>query len=331
MKKFSVVAVMICLGLWLSRLESGEAESAKLPRRVEEVLWWLPEDTQTIAVCHGPFDKERFLDQREFLSHLGLPCEEDEGPLAGRSIALAVSGGRHFRSAKGLGAWLYEGADIVIYDKPLGNAGEALKKSLMARDEIGVLDLDIKMEKIHGHEVVVTRQKQWEDIWTTYVAQPSPNVVIYATDRSYLTEIFVRIERKAKSRALPAVLPEWKVLDATKPIWAIRHYDQKDLALDPSSPVSIIHDDRGIGLVFEFAPAKSRVATVKYLSSNEDTIKLAKSLWFRSEENLTPVIRSGGAGVVEIAMTMEGPAGQRESSAMFFLTLNLLLGRGVNL
>jgi hypothetical protein len=56
-----------------------------------------------------------------------------------------------------------------------------------------------------------------------------------------------------------------------------------------------------------------------------------KSLWFRPQENLTPVVRSGGPGVVEIAMPIEGPAGRRKSSAMFFLLLNLLLGRGVNL
>jgi hypothetical protein len=331
MKKLRIAAVTILLSLWLSGLESAGAQNSKLPARVEEVLWWLPEDTQTVVVAHGPFDKERFLDQREFLAQLLLDSEAEEGPLAGRSIALTVKGGRRFRSATTLGAWLYEGADIVIYDKPLGDAGAAYKKSLMGPEGFHLEDVDIKVEKIRGHDVIITREKAWDDVWTTYVTQPSPNVLIQATDRSYLTEMLARIEHKSKTRALPAHLPEWKVLDVTKAIWAIRHYDLKDLAQDHTSPRSIMDDEQGIGLVFEFGAAKSRVATVKFLTGHGDPLKAAKSVWFHPEENLTPVIRSGGPGVVDIAMTIEGPAGRRKSSEMFFFVLRALLGFGVNL
>jgi hypothetical protein len=332
MRRFGVAVVAIGFGLWPGWLEPAEAERPGLPHRVEEVLWWLAQDTQTFVIAHGPFDEERFLDRRDFLSRLGLQCEEKDGPLAGRSIALAVKGGRRFRAPKGLGAWLHQGADIVVYDKPLGGAGEALKKSLMDREDSDLFDvLDIKVEKIHGHDVIVTREKEGEDVGTTLVTQPLPDVMIYATDRSYLAETLARLRRRAKDRALPAHLPEWRVLDVAKPIWAIRHYDHKDLADDPSSPRSVINDGQGTGLVFEFTPAKDRVATVKYLTGHKDAVTLMKSVWLHPQEKTTPTIRSGEPGVVEIAMPIEGPAGQRESGAMFFLLLNSLLGYSANL
>lgn len=325
-----------------------------LPGRVEEVLWWLPEDTQAITVAQGPFDRERFLDHREFAAHLGLETETEVGPLAERTIAVTVRAGRRFRNAKGIGAWPFAGAFVTIFEKPLGKAGDEVKKSL-ADSAAFDNEREITTQRIRGHDAVVKRETRWKDDWTTFVVQPTPNVLIHATDRAFLEETLDRIERRAKTRALPATLPEWKLVDTTSPVWAIRHYDRKDSAHDPSSPLSehgsFIRDRQAIGLVFDFNPARGRVASVKYLTGRKDAYAVAKRIRdesaeaakaalkegdadageLRPERVLNATLHDAGPGVVDVRVPIEGSAGTRQAHGMFFLLLNQLLGHGMNL
>lgn len=335
MNRISVGVMVIGLALCLCALETAAAAAPGLPDRVEEALWWLPEDTQTVIVAQGPFHKDRFHDYRELVGRLGLQPEEDQGPLAGRTIAVTVRGSRHFRSAKAVGAWPYEGAEIMVYEKPLGDAWQVMRKLRLASIENDLKTDELTLDRIRGHEVIVTRKKQSEDVWTEFLTHPSPTVVIRATNRSYVDELLQRMEKKAKARALPASLPEWKSLGQPTPIWAIRHYDRKDFDDDPSSPLSNepqlgSHDDQAIGVVFSFEPEKSRVATVQYLSGHVDALGVTKLLWHQPENDLTPDIRSGPPGVIQVRMAIDGRAGQQKPSGMFFLLLGAVLGHGTD-
>ncbi|MGE5192232.1 MAG: leucine-rich repeat domain-containing protein, partial [Deltaproteobacteria bacterium] len=75
--------------------------------RVDEVLWWLPPDSETICVVQAPFPLDWLKSQSDLnaINNLrpGSPVFGDEkydALLAGKRIALFVSADRHFRLAK---------------------------------------------------------------------------------------------------------------------------------------------------------------------------------------------------------------------------------------
>ena len=213
----------------------------------------------------------------------------------------------------------YEGASITIFDQPLGEEWQALWKSAAKENAT-------RTERMVGEEVLVFKRKYEDDDWTFYLAQPKPDVVVLATNRSYLEELLIRMAKPAKTRGVPESLPEWKHLDMSKPLWALRHYDRKDALNDPSSPLEA--DDQAIGFVFTFDLAKDDLAVVKYLSGNEDALRLAKENWTHPNEDLTPDIRRSGSGVIEISLPLKGPSGS-DAVGMYVLVLLNALGHGI--
>lgn len=335
MKRLGVSGATICLAILCGSSIAAAAEDRLLSDRVEQALWWLPADTQTVIVAEGPFENDRFVDHREIRTSIRLAAEPDSGPLAGRKIALSVLGSRRFRAPTAKGAWRYEGAQIVVYEKPLGEAWELTRTLLLASVEIGSDTVAIEVERIRGLEVVATRMKHGDEVWSELVAHPAPNVIVRATDRSYLEEVLTRMEKRAAKRALPPELPEWKLLPRATPVWAIRHFDRHDVDDDPSSPLAKEpgigeRDDQALGLVFSFNPAKDRTATVHYLSGHAESLRLMKGLWHQPDHSLEPEIRPGVPGVVEIRMPIEGSARQRTTTRMFFLMLGAVLGHGAD-
>jgi len=82
----------------------------------------------------------------------------------------------------------------------------------------------------------VFEQKLENDLWTIYVSFPQNNVVLVATNRSFLQEVLVRMRGKEGQRALPDSLPEWKYVNRNSQFWGIRHFDRTQAKMDPSSP-----------------------------------------------------------------------------------------------
>jgi hypothetical protein len=246
---------------------------------IRQALSWLPADTETVTAANGPFPLPKLGDgddDKKFESDediavlfrtlaLGL-FEFYEGlfekHFKSAGIELAIEGARHFRPPTGLGGGPYAGADILIFSS---DQTEGANSFLKAAPQFA-----LRMEQVDGESVAVFQEKMEEDTWTTYVAFPKPNIAVAASDRSYLGETLARIRGKSGPRALPDDLAEWKYVDTHAGFWAVRHYDPRGAATDPTSPFggekpANIVDERAVGLTVSVDLRKPRTVKLTYL------------------------------------------------------------------
>jgi hypothetical protein len=323
-----------------SRAESS-AGASNLPKAVDDVLWWLPEDTQTVIVSQGPFkvdlrDPHERADPVDDVRSLqliicGIPALRLPPALtkrlSDRTITLAVEGSRHFRGPKGLGLMPFEGAQILVFQDDLGADGKPLMNSWLKGAT--------KIETISGIPVLMG-EEQWErDHWSLYLAQPKPNILIGATNRDYLQTVLDRMVKRAAVRALSPNLPEWRHLDPTAKVWAIRHYDRKDAEADPSSPFggkkeANEPDDEAVGLVFWTDPHDGGSVKVNYLSNNRDAVRIARRLWLHVKDPTNQMARQAQPGVVAISIPLR-TLNAAENQGYFLFHLLAVLGHAIYL
>jgi hypothetical protein len=274
--------------------------AASSPVAFSKALSWLPADTETLIVANGPFSipqpetetdetRTRLLSKEEInekfealpTALVGLP----EGlikKLDSRKAAFAMEGSRHFRSPSELGEMPYEGCDIVVFVGDVASLGDAFMQDSK--------NVGTKFEEVEGQRVAVFREKLEEDVWTTLVAFPKPNVLVVATSRDYLREVLARIRGATGPRALPDELPEWKYINIHNHSWGLRHYDKSQANLDPSSPIggeksANFPDDKAIGLVFNSDPAPGRGTTITYLSGSKNVLEIVQEGLFPAQSD----------------------------------------------
>ena len=266
---------------------SNRVKAVTKPDRASEdltrVMSWLPADTETITVARGPFvlastpeegdSKDRVISDKELANNfeelpLALLRFKDgllSKRLAGKRINFALEGARHFRPPADLGEMPYEGCAIAVFSDNLRNDITSFVQD--ARKSV------LRVERIEGHEVSIFREKLEQDTWTTFVAFQNENVILVATDRSYLAEVLARLGGEVAPHALPSDLTEWKYVNVNARFWGLRHYDKSQAQVDPSSPYggrksANFPDERAVGLTFVFDPESGKSATVTYLSAN---------------------------------------------------------------
>ena len=297
------------------------AEPARLPKQIEEVFWWLPEDTETAIVAQQPFTvpdvEKRDVEKRKdfnFLRALQLMPSgmamsirdlELGKAMHGHKVVFAVEGGRKFRDPRNLGSMRFEGAEIVRFHP---DSHEALRKAFHSLAESAP-----KTVLISGERVPVFTERREADDWSFFVVQPEDGLLIAATERDYLGELLRRRRRRADRRALPEELPEWRQIDLTAPVWAVRHYRKKGAEHDPSSPLgpqaaANIPDPEAIGFVFWFDEGR-KTAKARYLSRSAKAVKLISQRWINPPEGIDPTIKQVAPGVVEISHELTGERG----------------------
>jgi hypothetical protein len=272
---------------------------------VEQALSWLPADTESVSAANGPLPFPDLTSDDDSPADANTPQNSgsvDEAreirntfqslpfsifgfkkgvfgkSFAGHNFLVAIEGARNFGTPGGLGIGPYQGCDIVVFDQDVAASASAFLKSSA--------EALLKTEQIEGRTVTVFQEKLEEDIWTTYVTFPKPNIALAATSETYLREILRRIDGKTGPRALPETLPEWKYADTHAEIWALRHFDRKGMKTDPSSPFwgensQSVADKQAIGFTFKFNPSTSHTASLVYLSENKD-IRQAFEKFFSS-------------------------------------------------
>jgi len=314
---------------------------------VEQVLSWLPADTETAMAANGPF----------FLPDLNPegnnpPSDGESGEVANifksipaglfgfkkgimskyfanEKVLLDLEGSRHFSAPSGLGGGPFQGCDIAVFASDISMRADAFQKNSS--------DAVLRTERIEGQQVIVFQEKLEEDIWTTFVAFPKPNIAVAATNEEYLREVLARMNGKRGARALPESLPEWKYVNTHAKFWALRHYDKKGASSDPTSPFAgensyLIADDHAIGLTFYFDPDKSKTATVTYLSGDEKSLQNVR-------KHLFPIESEPGAREMHIRYREIAPGAVEgsydlehiESAEIFTFVLMGLFGHAVAL
>jgi hypothetical protein len=307
---------------------------------INDILWWLPEDTETVSVVRGPFKVPSPIEEPpanitaiEYADlvlrtiPLGVFQTIDKGrfytPLVGGSVLFCIEGSRRFRPPTDLGKMLYEGCDIIILQEGLSPAPDVLIKQLRSKAT--------QVQTIAGQQVMLFEERLEDDTWKFFVAIPAPNVLLCATNRDYLTQVLNRMQQKGQKRALPEDLPEWKHVNTAAKFWAVRHYDKDDAKLDPSSPLSGVQkganwpDKQAVGIVFELDPSRSPVATLYYLSANQSARKIFADTQAKVDRGFKPEFRESEPGVIEMRFSLDDP----KRSGMFLFVLLFLLGHGV--
>jgi hypothetical protein len=356
--RFLVYALGVFIGCRIAVSSQAQAapRESKLPKAVDDALWWLPENTQTLIVAQGPWratapehgsDVDALgLERTLQLMTLAAVGSEQLNPhlgnrLRGRTIAFSIQGCRRFRFPHRLGMMRFEGASIAVFQDDLGADGNALMDALIKQAT--------KTETLAGVQVVtfdgLMVRDEWDFYWglprrkvegdpePTYVAHPRANILIWANDRDYLTSVLARMTNRAATRAFPASLPEWNHLDATAKVWAFRHYDRKDDADDPTSPLTGRNapgrqDNEAVGLVFWLDSRNRNSAEIKYLSANKNALRIIQDSWQDPEKQFTEKIRQDRPGVVDISISTEKPSGESNVGIVFLLLLHAL-GHGV--
>lgn len=310
----SLVLYLACsLAAWPECRGAGPLHP-QLPRDVEEVLWWLPEDTETLVVYRKPTSLRSLIPLGEGLQDEGGPMEIEglAGRLGERTVACLVEGARRFRAPHGLGLMPFEGAWVLVFE------GDVEEPVARAAREVGAA-----RETIGGRELFtlpLSFSEAGEDDVTAYVATPRPDTLVVATDRGYVVDLLRRSAARAGRRAFPEGLPEWEGLDATAPLWAIRHYAARGAEEDPSSPLGkpdrkgwYFADDQAVGLTVESDTGMQR-AVVRYHSRNPEAAGLSEGYWQTGARRVGP-------GVTESTI----PLGR----GAMFLRLLTALGHGV--
>lgn len=305
---------------------------------IDEVLWWLPEDTETVSVVRGPFKVPRISEEPATTTpneevayaltgiNLGLLNSLRRGTfyksIVGSNVKFSVSGSRKFQSPTGLGGMLFEGCDITVFDPGIPS------RSILIRR---MTPLAKQVLTIAGHRVLMFEQELEEDVWKIYVAFPAPNVLLCGTNEDYLTQVLKRMHQKGDKRALPENLPEWKQLNTDARFWSVRHYQRTDTPLDPTSPLSgedlpaSWSDAEAIGIVLDFDPGRSASVNVKYLSRNKNALELFTEYNTKIGQGFTPVIRLREPGVVEMSV----PFDNDDRGGISLLVLLTILGHSI--
>ena len=259
--------------------------TSKQADRLSEVIAWLPTDTETVAVARGPFtvgdanfaagQSVAAALQQTFTQPLlaGLQNGKYASDLEGAKVGLVVEGARKFRQPTALGSCLFEGCRISIFEDDFAKKGDALFEKVF-RDAKAT-------EEIAAHKVAQFQEQIEQDTVTIYVARIAPNIIVEASDRAYLVEVLMRMQRKDTPR--PALLDSaaWKKLSPGARYWMVRTY-AKTPGKDPTSPYlegCPSADNKAKALAFSFPQEAAKNPVILYFSDNDNAESIAKKSW----------------------------------------------------
>jgi hypothetical protein len=322
----TVLLALICGVASVLRQQTFARPSAA----VEELLWWLPSDTETVMVTQVPARRTAgplFEEMATFSERIDFGdttyAKTITRHLRSARLKTTIEGSRHFTAPSGLGEMPYEGATIYLFAKSIDAGGNALMTDL-ERTALSV-------ERIEGFKVLEFRDKVEDDILSSYITIPRPDVLLQATNREYLKELLGRTVTHTGQRALPEEFPEWRWVDARSPFWAIRHYRHEHTSDDPSSPFrkgpsGIAFDTDAVG-VAAHANADGRTVVAHYLSKGVTAETVATRLFKHAGDGVSPTFRRAADDAIEVRFIATDGA----HLSMFFFYLFGTLGHGTYL
>jgi hypothetical protein len=334
--KWLVVALsLFALSVNLAPAAEPAQGQANAPS-TDELLNWLPADTETICVIQEPFrfDDPKKADAKKPESIYMIDvlfrgpfytterCAALYSSLVGQKVLRVVEGSRQFESPGDFGMMHYRGCQIIVFDGSADVAWNSIQKAIGSQRH--------ETARIDGTDVLIL-PKEPNKAWAYYFARPKSNILLAATDRDYLSETLARIGKKSADRALPKELAEWKHVDTKSPMWAVRHFDHKRGPTDFTSPLAPFpdtdsrSDKSAVGVTFSLGKsAKEYVGTVNYLSEAKD-MGMACRDWAYPKRDPKMQFRLVEKGVLEIKVRLEGGG----SNLDFALKVMRFLGHGL--
>jgi hypothetical protein len=340
-------ALSLCGGIALAQDVSKRPPPAPSLITANQVMSWLPADTETVIGLNGPFpfpgpegtpdtrDAEPSATESEVRAIVDLPLflfQLRSGGLAhtleGNKAALAIEGSRHFRPPAVIGPMRYEGCTVVVFD-----AGAPIESDTFMKSAAGSAK---RFDKIAGVTVAVFEEEVENDVWTTFVAFPRKNVVTVASNADYLRTVLTRMSGTPGPRALPASLPEWRHVDTSASMWGVRHYNRSEARFDPTSPFQGRHaanvpDASAIGLGFFMESLNPREAILTYLSGDKEARRVLENyIGGATADSASPQegrirFREPAPGVVQASISLSTP----DAVPALLFGLSAMLGHAI--
>ena len=269
-----------------------------LSARVDQILWWLPVNTQTLIVKNVALKSGEPPDDMDLL--MTPPCDTSLLRKAipcyraiSLNVVLQIEGLCCFRKPQEFGMLMYEGATVSV-----------TKDSIDSKTCSSLLGGASHFYVFRGIKVSVFDTKmpmQESRIWACI---PQKDVIIFATDRGYLETLLQRIGSRSSTRALPATLQEWNYINKSHSVWGMRHYDSNDVSSDPTSPLAkqvglFIQDEGAVGMAFGIDRGKNAYGVV-HVTSNVKAIARYRDYWNHEQLPQKPQWRELSPGVLEI-------------------------------
>jgi hypothetical protein len=253
--------------------------------QVDSILAWLPADTETILVAQQPFVIKSYSPTKVSSAIemaqgfvLGLLQAAEKGKLytklLGQTVRLAALGARRFgeksqdhhadEPGAGLGMIPYQGCAVYSF-------AVAIQAPILARPT---------EDTILGYRVWISKGSQNDrpDRDDYLVSMLKPDVMLVCNSRAFFQETVTRVGLLSPQRALPADLPEWKLVDRSVPLWGITHYRNSRLlaALAPG------RENLGaVGLTVQFG-LDNDLALARMIAKADPWKEIVKSPDFRS-------------------------------------------------
>lgn len=242
---------------------------------VDDVLTWLPPDTETLFVNQEPF----VVDPSESPEALyGRPTQiyaidrlsalnagEFYRALEGRTISLVAAGARDIR---GPGT----GVPALSPDSEVVNflfLAEALHPNVLGAPDKSLQNCPVwrAIAKIHVGESWRVSQRDDE----SWLALARPDLLVIASKENLLDELLQRIAQGSPMRALPPTLPEWEHVNRLAPFWGLRHYPGSGAREDGSNPRvakggNLRRDASAVGVAVQYDSGRERLE-IHYLSA----------------------------------------------------------------
>jgi hypothetical protein len=304
---------------------------------VKEMLSWFPADTETLMGATGPLQMpkvsrgangvlslehspDEVRDKFKLYFLMGLLRRGDE--FKDTHIAAAINGSRSIRPTLDRNKLTFQGCSVVVFTEDITARAAAFLKDSASQV--------VRTEQIEGQAVEVFEDKPEGQIVTTYVAFPKPDVAVFAIDESYLREVLARMGGKRGERALPDTLAEWKHVDTNSEFWGLIHYPEtmpSQTSMLPYGCTSSHSSDVKLsGLTVNYPVGGSKVATIDYLSGDEEVLHCIQKGQFRESEMGVPEMHQQYSepegGVLEGSYDLSEP----ESADYFLFVAIVFLG-----
>jgi hypothetical protein len=280
---------------------SAPIQTGNLTDDIEQVLWWLPQDTEAVVVSKGnvpikalqsappptvtfgatstptppPECSYKYQDLVamnciEPLVHQTGLCHDDLYNKVLKSFY-----GPHTASLFVKAVWWEKdetraSCDIVVFQDDTAarivKSFAALRNVAREFHGLRVIEVDLNTNFTPERYFQYFGRPLKPDL--RYLAAPRPNVYFAATNARLMEVLIERIKQRGKSRALPADLPEWQKFDPTVPAWGVRHYRPAVANKDLTSMLK--RDPNAGGLVFFGGNRPAQFLCLRYVSKSED-------------------------------------------------------------
>jgi hypothetical protein len=240
--------------------------------RVDQVLTWLPAETESIWANQEPFtlQADESLDlmtsRPTLLQSLDRLCALDDGKyyraLSGRTIRLVIAGGRNMGGQ----------GEVIGIPGPI--AAQDVAYFYFFSEPVELPGHDELMEghpvwrgvaKIDAGAPLQPRQKRPQREDENWMSLTRPDLLVLTNKRELLSEVLSRILHGSKIRALPPTLPEWNQVDRNAPFLGLRHY------ADQSKPKP---GERGFKNAYLPYPDAAAVGTVVQIDTERQRLEI---------------------------------------------------------